>query len=119
MGLNQLKKLGYVNVDIARDGAEALEVWSRERYRVILMDCQMPEMDGYEATRRIRQLEAENNWPATQIVALTASVTRTDREACMLAGMNRFVSKPVDETELRVVLERAMAEAGGTTAPGA
>ena len=119
VGLNQLKKLGYVNVDIARDGAEAFEAWSRERYRLILMDCQMPVMDGYEATRRIRQSEAENNWPATQIVALTASVIRTDREACMLAGMNRFVSKPVDETELRVVLEKAMAEAGGNTAPGA
>ncbi len=115
VGLNQLKKLGYLNVDIARDGAEALEAWSRERYRLILMDCQMPVMDGYEATRKIRQLEAERNWPATQIVALTASVTRTDRDQCIAAGMDRFVSKPVNETELRVVLEKAMAAAGGAT----
>ena len=116
VGLSQLKKLGYHQVEIARDGAEAVAAWSRERYRVILMDCQMPGMDGFEATRKIRQLEAELNLPATQIVALTASVTRTDRDQCMAAGMNRFVSKPVDESELKAVLEKAVAEADSPVA---
>ena len=111
VGLSQLKKLGYTNVDIARDGAEAVAAWSRERYRVILMDCQMPELDGFEATRRIRQVEAELQLPATQIVALTASVTRSDRDQCIAAGMNRFISKPVDESDLKAVLEKAIAEA--------
>jgi CheY-like chemotaxis protein len=111
VGLNQLKKLGHLNVDIARDGREAVEAWQRGGYRVILMDCQMPEMDGYEATRKIRQLELERRLPATQIVALTASVTRTDREQCLAAGMNLFISKPVDETALRTILDQALAAA--------
>jgi signal transduction histidine kinase len=106
VGAKQLQKLGY-NADVAGNGLEAVEAWKRNKYSVILMDCQMPEMDGYEATRKIRQLEAEQNLPHAQIIALTASVMREDRDLCLAAGMDDYISKPVDTDELKIALEKA------------
>jgi len=101
-----LKKLGYT-ADIALNGREAVEAWRHKKYDIILMDCNMPEMDGYEATRKIRELEAERNLKPTQIIAMTASVMMEDRELCIAAGMNDFTTKPVDQHALKTALTRA------------
>lgn len=98
-----LKRLG-VKADLAADGFEVLDAVARQPYDVILMDVQMPGMDGLEATRRIRQL----NLPAGQpiIVAMTASVLREDRDACLAAGMDAFVGKPVTPDQIIGILLR-------------
>ena len=110
VGLKQLKKLGYENVQVVSTGAETLEAWRKNHDGIILMDCQMPEMDGYEATRRIRETEAEMNLPHTRIIALTASTMQGDRELCLAAGMDDYISKPVHAEELRAALERSVLE---------
>jgi two-component system sensor histidine kinase/response regulator len=107
----QLKKMGCT-VDAVGNGLEVLEALPRMKYDVIFMDCQMPEMDGYEASRAIRQREADPQhpcrWPApVQIIAMTANAMQGDREKCLAAGMDDYVTKPVRPDELRVVLERA------------
>jgi len=107
VGVKQLQKLGY-QADVAGNGLEAVAAWKRDKYSVILMDCQMPEMDGYEATRKIRELEVEQNLPPVRIIALTASVMKEDRDFCLAAGMDDFISKPVDTGELKIALEKAI-----------
>jgi len=106
VGVKQLKRLGYDNVDIANNGLEAVKAWQHGNYELILMDCQMPEMDGYLATQRIRQLEQSQNLPHTRIIAMTARAMQGDRELCLAAGMDDYLSKPVEQSELRTVLER-------------
>ena len=106
VGVKQLQKLGY-QADVAGNGLEAVAAWKRDKYGVILMDCQMPEMDGYEATRKIRELEAEQNLPPARIIAMTASVMREDRDLCLAAGMDDYISKPADTVELKIALEKA------------
>jgi PAS domain S-box-containing protein len=98
----QLKKLGC-QVDVAINGEEALAAVARTRYDVILMDCQMPEVDGYEATRRLR---ADPATAHLKIIALTANAMEGDRERCLEVGMDDYVSKPVRLRELRAALER-------------
>ena len=105
VGVKQLQKLGC-RADIVNNGLEAVEAWNRNRYNVILMDCYMPEMDGFQATGKIRKLEAEQKLPRTRIIALTATVKREDRDLCINAGMDDFVSKPVDIAELKSALEK-------------
>ncbi|MBV9034071.1 MAG: response regulator [Acidobacteriaceae bacterium] len=98
-----LKRLG-VEADIANNGAEALQAIESAHYRLVLMDCQMPEMDGFEATRRIR---TQNGYGATvPIIAMTANAFAEDREACLAAGMNDYLPKPVREGELRSKMEQ-------------
>ncbi len=97
-----LEKLGLACI-IAADGAAAVEIASAEHCDAVLMDCQMPGMDGFEATRLIRQQLAGKPLP---IIALTANAMIGDREACEQAGMNDFLSKPVRQDELRVCLEK-------------
>jgi CheY-like chemotaxis protein len=97
-----LKKLG-VEADIANHGAEALAAIASQNYRLILMDCQMPQMDGFEATRRIRAQDSYH--AAVPIIAMTANAFAEDREACLAAGMDDYLSKPVREADLRARLE--------------
>jgi two-component system sensor histidine kinase/response regulator len=108
LAVYQLNKLGC-EVELANNGSAGIEAWQRHQHRVILMDCHMPQMDGYEATRHIRKLEAEQGLPPSRIIAMTASVMPGDREACLSCGMNDYVSKPVAITELRAALDRAFA----------
>jgi PAS domain S-box-containing protein len=109
----QLEKFGYHPV-IVSDGIEAVAAVQAESFDVILMDCQMPEVDGFEATRRIRAWEAERRvtgvtTAACYIVAMTANAMQGDREVCLAAGMNDYVSKPVRPTDLAAALARAPA----------
>jgi signal transduction histidine kinase/CheY-like chemotaxis protein len=103
-----LVKLGH-RPTMAENGAAAIESWLAARaggaaYDCVLMDLHMPGMDGLEATRRIRAIEAEHNDMRTPIVALTANVSTEDREACLAAGMDGFLVKPLDRERLAAVL---------------
>lgn len=101
--LGQLRKLGYT-ADTVTNGLEALEAISRKEYDVILMDCQMPEMDGYQTTQEIR-LRDKSTHPI-RIVAMTANSMAGDREECLAYGMDDYISKPVRLEELSSVLTR-------------
>ena len=101
----QLGKFGC-EVETARNGVEALAAWQRGSFDLIFMDCHMPEMDGYEASRRIRELEKEQAFTPIRIIAMTANAMQGDRENCLAAGMNDYIAKPVDLPDLRAVLER-------------
>jgi signal transduction histidine kinase/CheY-like chemotaxis protein/ligand-binding sensor domain-containing protein/HPt (histidine-containing phosphotransfer) domain-containing protein len=98
-----LEKLGY-SVDTARDGRVAIDAWQSGRYDLILMDCQMPVIDGYEATRRIRALEPPGK--RIPIIALTAHAMKGADEQCLAAGMDDYLSKPIDRGQLTACLER-------------
>ncbi len=98
----QLNAMGYA-VDIASNGAEALEKLARRAYALILMDCQMPVLDGYETTRRIRRLQGE--LAHTPIVAMTANAMAGDREQCLEAGMDDYLTKPLLRSQLAAMLE--------------
>jgi CheY-like chemotaxis protein len=101
-----LEKMG-ARVDVANNGLEAVRMFLQFRYDIILMDCQMPEMDGYAATREIRRLQALSASPSgIPIIALTANTLEGDRERCIEAGMNDFLGKPIRQTELLALLLR-------------
>jgi CheY-like chemotaxis protein len=103
-----LVKLGH-RPTIAVNGAAAVEAWLHARtagdpYALVLMDLHMPGCDGIEATRRIRAAEAENGWARTPVFALTANAFDEDRDACLAAGMDGFLGKPLDRERLAGVL---------------
>jgi two-component system, sensor histidine kinase and response regulator len=102
VALLNLNRLGY-NADVAQNGIEALNALEEQRYDIILIDCQMPELDGYEATKEIRRRErgVHHTW----IIGVTAQ-TAGDREKCLTAGMDDYVSKPLRGEELRAALKR-------------
>lgn len=101
VALSQLEALGYP-VDAVQNGFEVLEALEREHYDLILMDCQMPDLDGYEATRRIGQTDA--GWRNLPVIAVTAHTMKGDREKCLAAGMNDYISKPFHREELVATL---------------
>ena len=103
-----LEDLG-LGVDIAINGSAALNAWASTSYDLILMDCQMPEMNGFEATRRIRELERDTRPGHTPIVALTANAMEGDRQRCVQAGMDDYMSKPFTEIALHETLLRCLA----------
>ena len=103
VALRLLERQGY-RADVVANGLEVLEALGRQTYDVVLMDVQMPEMDGIEATRRIHQQWAGK--PRPRIIAMTASAMQSDRERCLAAGMDDYVSKPVRIEELVAALER-------------
>jgi two-component system sensor histidine kinase/response regulator len=113
VGMKQLKKLGYDNLHLAGNGIEAVAAWEQDKGGIILMDCQMPEMDGYEATRIIRKLETEGKLPRTRIIAMTANAMQGDRELCLAAGMDDYISKPVNMDELMKALKGSNPECAG------
>jgi signal transduction histidine kinase/CheY-like chemotaxis protein len=106
-----LKKLGY-QADVAANGLEAIDALSRIRYDLVLMDCQMPEMDGFEASRNIREANSGVLNPKTPIIAMTANAMLGDRERCLNAGMDDYLSKPVQSVELGEMLRRWIPTAG-------
>ncbi len=96
-----LGKLGYTQIDSAGDGLEAVEMTGQGTHGLILMDCQMPKMDGYNATRRLRELGVK-----TPIVAMTAHTQSGDREKCLAAGMDDYLTKPIAIDKLTACLDR-------------
>jgi len=98
-----LTQLGY-QADVANDGLEALDAIETGRYDAVLMDCQMPRMDGYEATVEIRRREGDG--PRIPIVAMTASAMTSDREHCLALGMDDHLAKPVGRDALAAALQR-------------
>jgi len=110
VALRLFDQMGY-RIDIAGDGLEAVHAWERQHYDILFMDVQMPEIDGLEATRRIRQREKEltkssNPKPPTAIIAMTASAMAGDREKCLNAGMDDYLAKPVRPEAVQALLQR-------------
>jgi signal transduction histidine kinase/CheY-like chemotaxis protein/HPt (histidine-containing phosphotransfer) domain-containing protein len=103
----QLKILGYT-CELANDGKEALEAWRSGRYSILLTDCHMPNMDGYDLTGAIREHEKAQSKDRAPIVAITANALQGEAERCLAAGMDDYMSKPIDMRELRDKLNRWM-----------
>lgn len=108
----QLRKLGYA-AHIVVDGRAAVTAVAEREYAVVLMDCQMPELDGFAAARAIRAAEARiadgngvGRRPRVPLIAMTANAIPGDREACLAAGMDDYIAKPVKTDLLREVIER-------------
>jgi signal transduction histidine kinase/DNA-binding response OmpR family regulator len=104
LAMHLLERLGY-QADLAANGLEAMDVLRRQTYDVVLMDVQMPEMDGLEATRHVRQEMAEDAQP--HIIAVTANAMKEDRDKYLAAGMDDYLSKPIRVTELVMALTKA------------
>lgn len=110
-----LEKLGH-HTDTVSDGNEALRALEQIPYDLVLMDCEMPEMDGFETTRRIRDAQSTVRWHAIPIIAMTAHDDVEDRKRCLAAGMNEFVSKPIEVATLAETLAKVMSS---VSRPGA
>jgi len=107
-----LKKMG-LRADAVANGQEAIQSLEDRPYDLVLMDCQMPEMDGFEATRTIRKSRSVID-AAVPIIALTASVLTADREECLAAGMNDFLTKPINPQALAETLEKWLPKSDGS-----
>ena len=114
VALRLLEQLGY-GADVAGNGREAIESLERRPYDVVLMDVQMPELDGLDATREIRERWPDETRP--HIIAMTANALPEDREACFAAGMNDYVAKPIRAEELVAALKRVRPRANGDGGP--
>jgi CheY-like chemotaxis protein len=105
VAITMLKKLGFHEVDIASNGQEVLDRLAINHYPLILMDCEMPVIDGYEATRQIRRNEATREQHSI-IVAMTAHALPEDRARCIASGMDDYITKPFKLDTLQEVLAR-------------
>ena len=121
--VNQMVSLGLLNkltgysVELATNGREAVEACSKGHYDLILMDCHMPEMDGFQATREIRAREAAAGKTRIPIVALTANAMAQDREECLSAGMDGHLGKPFNSKQLQDTLNLWMPAKAAVVAP--
>ena len=106
VALGMLKILKASDVVVASNGKEALAEYSRGRFDIILMDCHMPELDGFEATKAIRKIEHSTQTGRIPIVALTANAMAQDRQNCLDAGMDDHLAKPFSRGQLQDMLER-------------
>jgi PAS domain S-box-containing protein len=111
-----LDRLGY-SADVAADGAQALEALSQKSYAAVLMDCRMPNVDGYEATAMIRKRETQKGARRIPIIAMTANAVQGDREKALEAGMDDYIAKPVRAEELESILRRWASRPAETPAP--
>lgn len=105
VALSMLRSFGCV-VDVASNGLEALDAVKHKIYDLVLMDCMMPEMDGYSAAGEIRRRQAENQLPEFPVIALTANAIEGDREKCLAAGMNDYLTKPFKPRDLHDMLKK-------------
>lgn len=105
VGMLILQRAGFV-IDVVSDGVEAVQAHTAHLYDVILMDCQMPAMDGFEASRQIRSLQAKQ----PVIIAVTANALAGERERCLQAGMDDYLSKPFQAEELIAVVKKWTAD---------
>jgi CheY-like chemotaxis protein len=97
-------ELMELDVEVAENGREALELYQKEKYDLIFMDIQMPEMDGYQTTKEIRRFE--NKEKRVPIIALTANALSGDREKCLEAGMDDYISKPIEAEKIEEILKK-------------
>ncbi len=103
--IGMLKKLGF-NADIANNGTEVMDALSKDNYELVFMDCQMPVMDGYEATKAIRN----SDYKDIPIVALTANAMPGDKEKCLSVGMDYYIVKPLSITSIQQALDKYLPE---------
>ena len=119
VALKLIKKLGY-EADLAANGREAVNMLAAQTYALIFMDCQMPVLDGYRATAEIRRAESENrDGRRTPIVAMTAHAMQGDREKCLAAGMDDYLTKPIQLSELRRAIDQWAVVEGESEVVGA
>ena len=109
VAVHMLERCGF-RAHVVNDGREALQALSTQRYDAVLMDCQMPDIDGYEATRELRRRESDGR--RTPVIAMTAHAMTGDRERCVEAGMDDFIAKPVRSQTLDEVLHRWIGSTG-------
>ncbi len=102
--INQLKIMNC-DVQLAKNGLEAIKATQEQNFDLIIMDCHMPKMDGYDATRKIREMEIQQQKSPVPIIALTADVMILNRENCLSVGMNDFLGKPVVLNDLKKILD--------------
>jgi signal transduction histidine kinase/CheY-like chemotaxis protein/ligand-binding sensor domain-containing protein len=115
LAVRTLEKMGH-EVVVAQTGEEALDALRRQKFDLVLMDVQMPEMDGYAATREIRRSE-QNGLDHLPVIAMTAHAMKGDRESCLDAGMDDYIAKPVNRQELQQVIERVIKAMGKAMSP--
>jgi len=108
-----LERRGHTPI-LAANGREALEIVMHDQFDLVLMDLQMPEMDGFETTASIRARERDTGAPRMPIIALTAHAMQGDRQRCLDADMDGYVAKPIKPVELFEVIDRVMAAAENT-----
>jgi two-component system, sensor histidine kinase and response regulator len=106
MSYKILTKMGFKSIDIVANGREALNIFMEREYDIVFMDCQMPEMSGFDAVKQIRKYESENNKKRVPVIAMTAGVSEGSREKCIAMGMDEYISKPFKYPILEKVIEK-------------